>query len=211
MNRLHSSENPTPGEVGEFQNHKSLARMCMGSHVPKTHPIHPRGSSTTRGMQMDTPGGTRARPHPAGGGVSQTYPIATHHSHAQRPPAAQQTKDGASTVKPPASRRDALSAAVMPCVRHTSRASSSVRSGARASTDPPPPRSVLASQGNDTRTRDARPAAQQPRARSNEDSNEENHAPARAPPRARPTQRRSAQGEGLPAPPHSPSAKRVSG
>lgn len=180
MNRLHSSENPTPGELGEFQNHKSLAHMCMGSHVPKTHLIHPRGSSTTRGMQMDTPGGTRARPHPAGGGVSQTYPIATHHSHAQRPPAAQQTKDGASTVKPPASRRDALSAAVMPCVRHTSRASSSVRSGARASTDPPPPRSVLASQGNDTRTRDARSAAQQPRARSNEDSNEEDHAPARA-------------------------------
>ena len=33
---------------------------------------------------------------------------------------------------------------------------------------------------DDTRTRDARPAAQQPRARSNEDSNEENHAPARA-------------------------------
>ena len=88
--------------------------------------------------------------------------------------------------RPPAGRRDALSAAVMPCVRRTSRASSSVRSGARASTDPPPPRSVLASQGNDTRTRDARTAAQQPRARSDEDSNEEDHAPAHAPPRARP-------------------------
>ena len=33
---------------------------------------------------------------------------------------------------------------------------------------------------DDTRTRDARSAAQQPRSRSNEDSNEEDHAPARA-------------------------------
>ena len=54
--------------------------------------------------------------------------------------------------------------------------------------------------GDDTCTRDARPAAQQPRARSNEDSNEENHAPARTPPRARPTQRRSAQGRDYPPP-----------
>ena len=74
----------------------------------------------------------------------------------------------------------------VPCVRRTSRARARSGHGARASTDPPPPRSVLASQGNDTRTRDARTAAQQPRARSDEDSNEEDHAPAHAPPRARP-------------------------